>query len=97
MERPEIQSAHRKWVGGRSPAFTCPACGSNVHARTSEDMSPLVRQLNYRCYNDACLLRFNAHLSYVGTTAPSLLGNFPGEIPKLNLKDRTPPPDLRAG
>ncbi|WP_414636270.1 ogr/Delta-like zinc finger family protein [Asticcacaulis sp.] len=77
-----------QWVEGASPAFPCPVCQTKGHARTSEQLSRLVRKLYYRCFNPRCGHRWTAHLEYIATTTPSALGEVQGAVPLLNLKPR---------
>jgi predicted RNA-binding Zn-ribbon protein involved in translation (DUF1610 family) len=55
----------------RIPSIHCPHCGARSLVRTSEQLTPLVRELRYRCDDDDCGHTFVAQLSVIRTIRPS--------------------------
>lgn len=71
------------------PSISCPHCGSATKIRTSEGVSPLLRQLRFRCENDECGHVFAADLVVVRTIVPSAS---PNPAIRLPLAARSPRP-----
>ncbi|SFR79725.1 ogr/Delta-like zinc finger family protein [Sphingomonas jatrophae] len=59
----------------RFPAIDCPHCGSRAEVRSSEKVTPCIRDVWLRCRNDDCGHRFVAQFSVVRTITPSLRPN----------------------
>lgn len=66
------------------PAVTCPHCGGRTTIRTSSPVSPLTREVRYRCENDECGHVFAADLSIIRTLVPSARPNPAIKLPLAN-------------
>ncbi|OJY65500.1 MAG: hypothetical protein BGP16_12805 [Sphingobium sp. 66-54] len=71
----------------------CPVCGSRSFVRTSEELTPTVRQLYYYCGNIACSMTWKSMLSIVAVISPS------GISPEFRLPhiEETKPPGHEYG
>ena len=55
-----------------APLFTlCPHCDARAQARTSRQITRLVRETNYRCVDEECGFTFVAQIAVVRTLSPS--------------------------
>lgn len=54
------------------PPIECPHCGVMARVRSSEQITALVREVRYRCSNDACACQFLAQIEIVRMVQPSL-------------------------
>jgi hypothetical protein len=59
----------------------CPHCRAPSAVRSSEELSPLLRLLYFRCRNDMCGHVFIAHLEAVRTVSPSAIPNPEIQLP----------------
>lgn len=64
----------------------CPQCGALCRTIRSEQLSPAVREITYRCTDESCAHIFVAQLTPVRTLSPSRL-----------LAPAVPPPPATAG
>lgn len=71
----------------RAPVSTCPHCGERAYARACKTYSPLLREVYFRCDNDACGHFFVTSMEIVRTTTPSRTPN-----PAIHLPVRGDPP-----
>ncbi|MGH8777567.1 ogr/Delta-like zinc finger family protein [Paraburkholderia sp.] len=62
-------------------SICCPVCSTRAIARTSRKLSDTLREITYRCENDACGHIYVAHLEVVRTVVPSGLHGLHPEIP----------------
>lgn len=53
------------------PGIDCPHCKTRAIARSSSALSPLYREIHFRCENDACGHTFVAGLEILRTVSPS--------------------------
>lgn len=68
----------------RSPLVPCPHCGTRSIIRSSEQISPLVREADYRCDNIACGHTFVVELAIVRTIVPSACPRAGIHLPRGN-------------
>lgn len=54
-----------KGTNARLPGIRCPHCGHKTITRTSEQVTPMVRELRLVCANDECNASFVAQLSFI--------------------------------
>lgn len=76
------------------PPIDCPHCGRPALVRSSEKATALVREVRYRCDNDACACQFLAQIEIVSMVQPSLRPA-PGIIlpgPRAPANDDEPAP-----
>ena len=59
----------------RLPGIHCPHCGSRSIVRTSEQVTPIVRELRLACDNIECGFTCVAQLSIIRTVRPSAKPN----------------------
>lgn len=57
----------------RPPLVPCPHCGTRAIIRSSEQISALVREADYRCDNIDCGHTFVVELAIVRTIVPSAM------------------------
>lgn len=76
--------------------FACPHCGTAVFCRTSEQVTPIVRELRLHCKNDDCGCSFVAQLVAVRMVVPSMQPNPAVHLPmgkwRQPANDDAPPP-----
>lgn len=70
--------------------FKCPHCGSTSLIRTSRALSPLVKEVYYRCNNFVCGHTFKVVAEAVETISPPSLPN-PAIAAVLDKRDRLSP------
>ncbi len=72
----------------RMPGINCPHCGARSIVRSSEQVTPIVRELRMACDNLECGHTFVAQLTVIRTVRPSARPN-----PQIYLPtgDWTPP------
>lgn len=61
----------------------CPHCGGVCDSIRTNQLSPLVREIHYRCRNEACGHIFVAEIQAVRTVAPSFLPNPDVHLPVI--------------
>lgn len=66
--RGAVTKAHRNT---RQPSCYCPHCKEAATARTSVQMSPMLREITYMCSNHECGHVFVAALEPIRTLSPS--------------------------
>lgn len=54
------------------PPIECPHCRRPARVRSSEQVTALVREVRYRCDNDACACQFLAQIEIIRMVQPSL-------------------------
>ncbi|MGB1763782.1 ogr/Delta-like zinc finger family protein [Alloalcanivorax xenomutans] len=59
----------------RAPAMKCPHCRANAWARTSRELSPLLREIYYQCSDVECGHTWVATLEASRTLSPSAKAN----------------------
>lgn len=59
----------------RLPGIHCPHCGERSIVRSSEQITPIVRELRLTCDNHECGHSFVAQLSVIRTVRPSAKPN----------------------
>ncbi|MTW10749.1 transcriptional regulator [Pseudoduganella eburnea] len=69
----------------------CPICASRAVARTSKELSVTMREITYRCENDACGHIYVAHLEVVRTLVSSAIHNPGVSIPLSRHVSRREP------
>lgn len=77
---------------GRAPAVNCPACNAKASSRSSQEISPTLRQLYYRCTNIECGMTWVASLVFEHALSPSGVNS---EFrPAKPLKEKAPGHDF---
>lgn len=82
----------------RAPGMTCPDCGGASTQRTGRAITALVREVAYRCENDACGTGFVAQIATIRITQRSAapkqgsahLPFAPHLPPRIAANDRDP-------
>ncbi|HEX8583032.1 MAG TPA: ogr/Delta-like zinc finger family protein [Allosphingosinicella sp.] len=75
----------------RIPAIACPHCQERAICRTSSQITPLARELLYRCDNDECGHAFISQLEIIRTVTPSARPNPAVHLP-LTARHSAPRP-----
>ena len=70
----------------RQPSFDCPHCRSRAFVRSSAQVAPLVRELDYVCTNHHCGHTFVAQIEAVRTIVPSAMPDPTVHLPFGNRK-----------
>lgn len=79
MKKPSRPSTHAKRPG--DPGIICPHCEESCSIRNSQQLTPVVRQIRYRCDNDDCGHVFVAQLEVIRTCVRSAIENAGVTIP----------------
>lgn len=85
---PKVEKRNLKHVVGKAPVMVCPVCSANAIARTSEEQSPTVRKLWYRCTNVECGMSWTAQLAIDRVINPSAIS---AEFRQPQFSDEKPP------
>ena len=72
----------------RLPVVRCPVCNHRAYARTSEEVTPIVRYIRYCCSNIDCSMAWVGELQVIRIISPS--GISPDFRPP-NVKESKPP------
>jgi len=80
----------------RSPYITCPHCGARAALRSSEQVTPLVREARVLCNDEECGHAFVVQISAIRTVRPSARPNPAVHLPlggwTVPANDRPPRP-----
>jgi len=90
---PEAYQVHLDNIAQGDPGkmiFKCPHCGSTSIIRTSRAISPLVREVYYRCNNFVCGHTFKVMAEAVETVSPPSMPN-PEIAAALDKRSRPSP------
>ncbi|MCW2395152.1 MULTISPECIES: ogr/Delta-like zinc finger family protein [unclassified Sphingobium] len=68
---PGSQAAVSRGEKRRLPIVRCPVCNERAMVRTSEEITPTLRQLYYLCSNFKCSMRWRAALQVEEIISPS--------------------------
>ncbi|TPG14385.1 transcriptional regulator [Sphingomonas oligophenolica] len=72
--------------------MACPHCNTPATQRTARSLSSLVREVTYRCDNDACGHGFVVQIEAIRTTIPSAAPN-----PDIHLPFAAPARKMASG
>jgi hypothetical protein len=84
----EATALPAKKPSAKRPVVHCPVCNERAHCRTSEEVTPTMRLLYYRCSNLMCSMSWRATLELLNIISPS--GISPDFRP-AHVKEAKPP------